>query len=758
MLNVNWDAYSTYLDNPVDNVLFFDFSGNALYAWMENGTSNLATNSIAWVKLNSTGIPASSSRTIYLGFYSTGSNQLSASGPFGEAPQLSATYAQYDNGANVFLAYFNGNTPTSNFNLGTGITLTQLTGVSYGSNTINVLHLTGTGNDIVMVYKAVSLSNSPIIAESNFESQALPTSQGAVSLDDNILPASSRNAIGADIGYGRSYFSQAYQTGGTYTFDQNQQGTANSNWNYASLTYLGSGAASWNAYIAPQLYSTNGGYSGTTNNNPLSASSQIYLSVLSSASASYPDNMYYNWMRAQAYPPNGVMPSATFGSVTPSGNIQMQPSIATLGTSSVNSATTYSFERKTIYSQGLWWAFYSDGTNIIYKTSPDGSSWSAPVIVTSSTDSTNGYNFNIWQSGSTIYYVLTAYGSGASFLWRYGTLQSNGGINWAISETSVGTTNTVHSYTSIVADNSGNVWVALNTNDGTNTHVEVWKYSTGTWSNVNDVSPLPSDTAPILVPLAQGVALIYGEGSLTSQIKITTTLTGTVWSPSVSPRSDYALFDSSATAIGNTIYFAGLASSSTGATTGKVDTWSFASGGSTTSPETTLQSSAANWVASVSQSSNSLLVFYASGANVYGVYSTNLGISWSSTQTISNSETAATGLTSTYAGGGVIWTSGGSNPFNVRFASVSILSVTNNSPFAVHLVSLYIFGSNTETLVHFDVNSSAIGVSGLFDYWLGAGETLSVPLSFIWVTNQNYLLTVTTDQGVILSSTFEAPQ
>ncbi len=197
MLNVNWNAYSTYLDNPVDNVLFFDFSGNALYAWMENGSSNIASNSVTWVKLNSTGIPASSLRTIYLGFYSTGSNHLSASGPFGEAPQLSTTYAQYDDGANVFLAYFNGNTPTSSFNLGASITLTKSTGVSYGSGTINALHLTGTGNDITIVYKSVSLSNSPIIAESNFKSQGLPTSQGAVSLDDNILPASSGNAIGA---------------------------------------------------------------------------------------------------------------------------------------------------------------------------------------------------------------------------------------------------------------------------------------------------------------------------------------------------------------------------------------------------------------------------------------------------------------------------------------------------------------------------------------------------------------------------------
>ena len=75
----------------------------------------------------------------------------------------------------------------------------------------------------------------------------------------------------------------------------------------------------------------------------------------------------------------------------------------------------------------------------------------------------------------------------------------------------------------------------------------------------------------------------------------------------------------------------------------------------------------------------------------------------------------------------------------------------------MHLVRLYIFNSALNTLVHFDVNSSAAGVSWVFDYWLGAGETMSIPLSFVWALNQNYLVTVTSDQGALLSSTFQSP-
>ncbi len=48
---------------------------------------------------------------------------------WGEAPTLSSTYGQYDNGANVFAAYFNGNTATSDFSVYSPLTVAQATGV-----------------------------------------------------------------------------------------------------------------------------------------------------------------------------------------------------------------------------------------------------------------------------------------------------------------------------------------------------------------------------------------------------------------------------------------------------------------------------------------------------------------------------------------------------------------------------------------------------------------------------------------------------
>ena len=51
LLNINWNAYSSYLDSPVDNVLFFDSGGNSLNAWMQSGSASSSTNSPIWLKL-----------------------------------------------------------------------------------------------------------------------------------------------------------------------------------------------------------------------------------------------------------------------------------------------------------------------------------------------------------------------------------------------------------------------------------------------------------------------------------------------------------------------------------------------------------------------------------------------------------------------------------------------------------------------------------------------------------------------------------
>ncbi len=724
-ITFNPSSYSGSEASNLGNIRFcLDSACNTeLYSWLESCTPSCtptATSASVWVKLTSSIGANGGTLTIYMVFEPASTNF--DDNYWGEAPTLSGTYGQYDNGANVFTFYDNFAGTTLNTNKWTTIKSTSGVTVSV-DNGLTVTTTSTSAYGFVMS----PLQTYPLVAETYTSSGdsilGVATSQ---SVNGFIAPYS---GYSIDWSAGDDYITYQAPTSDT-SLDEITQAT------FPAGIWQVTWSATATQYFVDGVGNT---YSGTHNGVAI-ANYGMYIGQSNGVVAS---SVFY-WARMRAYPPNNVMPSVSFGTKAGSG-----PS----------AGTSYSFERKVIYSQGLWWAFYSDGTNIGYSTSPDGSVWSPETTLPASVGSTEGYNFNIWVRGSTIYYVLTASEQSASFLWGYGTLRSTGAISWTISETSVSTTNKVDSYNSIVTDTSGNVWVALNTNDGTNTHIEVWKYSSGTWAKEDDISPLASDIVPLLVPLSNGVALIYGEGSITSTVNVITTTTGSTWSTAVSPPSDYALFSSSATAIGSTLYFAGLASTSTGVTTGTVNFWSFVNGASATSAETQLQSSTSGWIVSISQEpSDTLIVFYGSGTTVSMIYSMNFGKAWSSAETLSSSETSITGLSSTYAGSGVVWTSGSSSPFNIRFSAVPVITVINSSPFSVHLISLYIYNTVSQTLVHFDINSSALGVTGSFNFEVSPNEQLSSPLSsFSWTTNENYLITIATDQGVLESSTLTSP-
>ena len=122
IVHVNSAAYSQLEAPNLQNIEFFDSSGNIIPSWFESGNSNSATDTIYWLLL-ANGIPAHSSVTVYMGFASQTVNLLNPQ-TTGEAPQLSPIYGQYDDGAHVFNFYdnFAGSSLSNkwNANLGTG--------------------------------------------------------------------------------------------------------------------------------------------------------------------------------------------------------------------------------------------------------------------------------------------------------------------------------------------------------------------------------------------------------------------------------------------------------------------------------------------------------------------------------------------------------------------------------------------------------------------------------------------------------------
>ncbi len=115
-------SYAPYETPNLQNIEFFDASGSLIPSWLQSGNSNGATNTVYWLKLSS-GIPASSSVTVYMGFASLSTTLFNAQ-TTGEAPQLSPAYGQYDDGADVFPFYdnFAGTTLSAQWsvNLGSG--------------------------------------------------------------------------------------------------------------------------------------------------------------------------------------------------------------------------------------------------------------------------------------------------------------------------------------------------------------------------------------------------------------------------------------------------------------------------------------------------------------------------------------------------------------------------------------------------------------------------------------------------------------
>ncbi|MEM3875781.1 MAG: DUF2341 domain-containing protein, partial [Candidatus Micrarchaeaceae archaeon] len=105
IIYINPSLYKPYEAGNLQNIEFFYANGTIIPSWLESGNSNASSSAVYWLKLNN-GIPSSSSITIYMGIASISTNLFNGN-TIGEAPQLSATYGEYDNGASMFNFYDN---------------------------------------------------------------------------------------------------------------------------------------------------------------------------------------------------------------------------------------------------------------------------------------------------------------------------------------------------------------------------------------------------------------------------------------------------------------------------------------------------------------------------------------------------------------------------------------------------------------------------------------------------------------------------
>ena len=333
-----------------------------------------------------------------------------------------------------------------------------------------------------------------------------------------------------------------------------------------------------------------------------------------------------------------------------------------------------------VYSQGLWWTFWGDGSNIDYSTSAHGISWSKPTVVTSNGFG-SGANLDIYLRGaSTIYYVLTDSGVSDRFFFRYGILNLDGTISWSISEQTIHTRfprSLTHAYgDSITVDNSGTIWAAVMTY---HPDVQLFKSSDGiTWTRA--FIAVGHYYAPTLLSLQKsgGVAMLYGateDGPSAINIVFSTD-GGSSW-VSLTESSDFSILSSNAVSLvspstgKDTIYFAGLSSQ------GTVDFWSYQIGTTSISNYQTLFNLQGTWSVSISGKGSNLIVAFGAQSSVYSVSSSDQGTTWSVVTPISTTENNVVQLgASTSINGaknaGVVWRTGLTQPFTVRFSRASL--------------------------------------------------------------------------------------
>ncbi len=288
MLNVTSFTYKNYEASNLQNVEFFYSNGTIIPSWIESGNSYTSNSTIYWLRVNR--ITSGSNLGIFMGFTATGENLFNSLN-IGEAPQLSGTYGEYDDGANVFMLYSNFTGP--GFSPGWWFT-SYKGGGTYTLSDGATVSTNGTDPWAEIYSTSTSLQRFPasvytdLISASNIK--LLP---GIGIYGDNNL---------ASTGYGLHYYGLA--KGGAGGGGEQVSPTP------PSLTF-GVMGISW--------ISNNTEVSWINETPTVLHLAQIGITApyagigIGEANSAPSSTVTFQWARVQAAPPNGVMPAALFG-------------------------------------------------------------------------------------------------------------------------------------------------------------------------------------------------------------------------------------------------------------------------------------------------------------------------------------------------------------------------------------------------------------------------------------------------------------
>ena len=250
-----------------------------LHSWCESGCASSSSNAVFWVLLPD-GIGADSNTIINMSFLPTNTEYDGVYA--GEAPELSASYAEYDNGPNVFSFYDN------------------FTGTSLNSQWTNWV-VGGCGS--FTVQNGISSTGGSEIgcsSTTNFN-------DGTTTVDfyGNSIPNPDAGLGVGFINLANSYYlSTEAANNPTYWAIRS-----------ASTVVAGSTALVGSAKYVFSTWDMSGtGYS-MANYITLASVSDSVDTAVPITFWKYDSNTFIQWIRARTTPPNGIMPTATFENV-----------------------------------------------------------------------------------------------------------------------------------------------------------------------------------------------------------------------------------------------------------------------------------------------------------------------------------------------------------------------------------------------------------------------------------------------------------
>ncbi len=348
LLHINSSAYSTAEKANLSNVEFFYANGTVIPAWIEQNATSSSKQTAYWIKLLSS-IPAKGRQIVYMGFSNL---NIFSQHITGEAPQLSSTYARYDNGQNVFNYYtdFAGTSAnTSQYTINgiaaidNGLVLPPSNKTSYVSS---VKEYDAATNESDIYWDATTPLKNAITLGYN-ASHAVTVVNAlfwAINKDnDRLFTAKSIF----------NNFENGLNLSGNYVFSNYNVG----NRSYGSYSSLAQ-EQNYTSYNT-STYSFNGKAFLQVENNPNNRSTGVSADVY--------------WMRTRSTPPNGVMPFASYGLLHAhsigSCNITASTSTISLGTLFANTSeatkepitiTNHGNSTAYIYAYGSKWVSQSN--------------------------------------------------------------------------------------------------------------------------------------------------------------------------------------------------------------------------------------------------------------------------------------------------------------------------------------------------------------------------------------------------------------